>query len=143
MQRVHYGSWQQAIVPVLLGRWDRYFHQPSMGDQHGALGDQFGLQYGLRHFVHQSVERLRHERELVAQWLRQPRLAERPSVAHRSFEHQSVGHLALAVQQRAVRRYGFRRCAVRQWSSPLRDLGRPRRAYACTRHTLVVFSASI
>jgi hypothetical protein len=70
-------------------------------------------------------------------------LAERPLAEHRSVEHQSVGHLEFVVQQRAVRRYGSQRCAVRQWSSPLRDLGRPRRAYACTRHTLVVFSASI
>ena len=49
-----------------------------MGDQHGALVDQFAPQYGLRHFAHQSVERLRHERELVAHSLHQPRLAERP-----------------------------------------------------------------
>ena len=69
MPRVHFGSWQRAIVPVPPVRWDRYFHQLSMGDQHGALVDQFVRQYGLRHFAHQSVERLRHERELVARSL--------------------------------------------------------------------------
>jgi hypothetical protein len=64
-------------------------------------------------------------------------------VVHQQFERSQVEQLAFVVQPRVVRRSGFRRCAVRQWSSPLRDLAPPRRACACRRHTRAVSSGSI